>query len=96
MTPPTRQLRPTTKRLKAVPWPCQLIAPFPLSLGLGTAELLAPPLEGSELGVPLLPPLGSALIPPPPYGHPTKLVSGCMKHVNPDAVPLMKLLMLAI
>ena len=96
MTPPTRQLKPTTKRPKAVPWLCPLTAPFPLPLGLGTAELLAPPLEGSELGDPLLPALGSALIPPPPYGHPTKLVSGCMKHVKPDAVPLMKLLIFAI
>ena len=100
-TPPTRQLRATTRMLTGIPWPCQLIAPFPLSLGLGTAELLAlppplplplPPLVGSELGVPLV----SALIPPPPYGQPTKLVSGCMKHVKPDAVPLIKLLILAI
>ena len=97
-TTPNRQLRPPIRRLTACPWLCQLIAPFPLSLGIGTAELLAlPPAPfslppPSEVGVPVV----SALIPPPPYGQPTKLVSGCMKHVNPDAVPLIKLVMLAI
>jgi hypothetical protein len=34
--------------------------------------------------------VGTAFNPPSPYGHPTKLVSGCIKQVNPAAVPFTK------
>jgi hypothetical protein len=71
------------------PAPLSLALPSPLALALGAGELLSTPFE-------VLVVVGKAFKPPPPYGHPTKFVSGWMKHVSPAEVPFTNVVIFGI